>query len=170
MKKLFCGLLANVDLLISGLSLAGLVGLTAVGVVMRYVLRDPITWMEEAQTLLFVWAAFFGAGVAFRLGGHVSIEAVVELFPVRFQRILEVVDSLLVALILVLVMYWELIRGLTLTRTGRSTSILDIPLSLNYFGVSASCLLMLIHFIRRRLELFGSWRREADAAKEAGHA
>ncbi|MDR2390252.1 MAG: TRAP transporter small permease subunit [Planctomycetota bacterium] len=157
--RFFLVLLENLDLIISGLCLTVLVFLTALGVVMRYVLGSPLTWLEEVQLILLVWVAFFGSGAAFRAGGHVAIEALVEMFPVRLQRAVEAIDSLLVATILVLVAYWQFSRAMTLTVTGRSTSILGIPLSLNYFGVAAACLFMLVHFVRQRLALFGSWRR-----------
>lgn len=161
--RLFFG---NIDLIVSGLCIVALVGLTGLGVVMRYALRSPLSWLEEVQILLFVWVAFFGASVAFRFGGHIAIEAVVELFPVRWQRVVAVFDAVLTAAVLILVFYWEFSRGMTLTRTGRATSILNIPLSLNYFGVAAASLLMLIHFIRRHVRLIASRRREKAAARE----
>jgi TRAP-type C4-dicarboxylate transport system permease small subunit len=157
--RLALALLENLDLIISGLCLAALVLLTAQGVVMRYALDSPLIWLEEVQLILFVWVAFFGASAAFRAGGHVAIEVLVEAFPLRLRRVVEATNSLLVAVLLVLIAYWEFSRGMTLTATGRSTSILGIPLSLNYFGVAAACLFMLIHFVRQRLALFGAWRR-----------
>lgn len=163
--RLFFG---NIDLIVSGLCVVALVGLTGFGVIMRYVLRSPLSWLEEVQLLLFVWVAFFGASVAFRCGGHIAIEAVVEMFPARLQRAVAVFDAVLTAAVLLLVIYWEISRGMTLTRTGRSTSILNIPLSLNYYGVAAATLLMLIHFIRRTLQTIAARRRVPAALRERG--
>jgi TRAP-type C4-dicarboxylate transport system permease small subunit len=154
----------NFDLYLSGLCAVALVGLTTVGVIMRYLVGSPIIWMEEVQILLFVWVAFFGAAVAFRSNNHIVIEAMVELFPASWQRAIEVFDSFLVFGVLVLVAYWEYSRGTTLLRTGRSTSILNIPTALNYFGVAVACLFMLAHFVRQRLAAFNAWRAGRRAA------
>jgi TRAP-type C4-dicarboxylate transport system permease small subunit len=159
--------LKNVDAFISGLSLIALVGLTLAGVVMRYFVNRPIIWLEEIQLILFIWVAFFGSSVAFRHGSHIVIDAVVELFPVRIQRIVEIIDSVLVVLLLGFVVYIEYSRGLTLVRTGRSTNILRIPLYYNYFGVALSCLFMLVNFVVQRVGLFRSWLAERSAGGAA---
>lgn len=149
--------LKNIDVCVSGMSLVALVGLTLAGVFMRYFVNRPIIWLEEIQLILFIWVAFFGSSVAFRLNAHIAIEVVVEMFPTRFQRIVEVVDSILVVFLLAFVVYIEYSRGMTLVRTGRSTNILRIPLYFNYFGVAVSCLFMLVNFIVQRIGLFRSW-------------
>lgn len=157
-RQLLFAVLANIDFLVSGLCLIALVGLTTLGVVMRYVFNNPIIWLEEMQTLMFVWVAFFGSSVAFRSGNHIAIEALVDTFPLRWQRIVEVVSSVLVLLVLVLVMHWQYSRGNSLLRTGRTTSILGVPTALNYFGVACACAFMIVNFLVQRWRLFRSWR------------
>ena len=164
-RRFLAATLVNLDLALSALCLAALVLLTALGVFQRYALGSPIVWLEEMQTLLFVWVAFFGSSVAFRHGGHIAIEAVVEMFPARLRRAVEALDSLLVVAVLAMVMYWEFSRGLTLMRTGRSTSVLGIPVCLNYFGVSVACLFMLCHFLRERLGGILARRRGSEAGQ-----
>ena len=46
--------LGNLDMVFAGVLMVGLIVLTFVGVIRRYFLRDPITWMEEVQMLLFL--------------------------------------------------------------------------------------------------------------------
>lgn len=166
-KHALIAFLTNFDFILSGVCLLVLVGLTAWGVVMRYFFNSPIIWLEEIQVLMFVWVAFFGSSAAFRTGNHIAIEALVEMFPVRWQRIIEVFDSLLVLLILVLVMYWQFSRGMTLTRTGRTTSILNIPTALNYFGVAAACAFMIVNFLVQRYRLFSSWLASGGESSNA---
>ena len=60
--------LGNLDMVFAGVLMVGLIVLTFVGVIRRYFLRDPITWMEEVQMLLFLWVVFLGGSAAFRTG------------------------------------------------------------------------------------------------------
>jgi TRAP-type C4-dicarboxylate transport system permease small subunit len=136
----------NSDLIISGICITILVLLTTTGVFMRYAVGKPFTWLEEIQLILFVWVVFFGGSAAFRFGGHIAIEVVVELFPRKAQKMFDAVVSVIIFCTLAYIMYLLLGRGFALIKTGRVTNILQIPLSWNYFGVAAACLFMLVNF------------------------
>ena len=56
--------LANLDLMIAGTVLAILIVLTFAGVIWRYFLGKPFTWLEEVQTACMVWIVFSAAGAA----------------------------------------------------------------------------------------------------------
>lgn len=149
----------NLDLVIGGTCLALLIILTTIGVVARYGLNRPLAWMEEVQMLLFIWMSFFGSSLAFRYGNHIAIEVVVEMFPVRGQKIINVINTILVLAVLGLMMYFECRRGQSLLRSGRATGILQIPQALNYFGVAAACLFMMINLTVQRGKVFLGWMR-----------
>jgi TRAP-type C4-dicarboxylate transport system permease small subunit len=138
-------IIKNIDLWIAGSALVLLVILTFAGVVMRYQVNKPITWLEEVQFILIVWVTFFGASVGFRQGSHIAIEAVVELFPLNVQKIVEKIVAVLVFAVMGFIFFLEFQRGMDLIRTGRRTNILAIPLFINYFAVAFACLLMLIN-------------------------
>ena len=55
-------------------TIAVLVGL---GVVMRYVLNDPLTWAEEFVVTLFVWSIMLGIPAALRSNMHIRIDALI---------------------------------------------------------------------------------------------
>src|ERR1700682_6357527 len=40
------------------------------GVVARYAFNNPLVWSDELASVLFLWLALFGAGLALRAGGH----------------------------------------------------------------------------------------------------
>ncbi len=63
MKKENKGLsiLANLDILIAAAVLAVLVVLTFLGVIWRYFLAHPFTWLEEVQMACMVWIVFRAA-------------------------------------------------------------------------------------------------------------
>lgn len=62
-------ILSNVDVYVSCLCLITLIGITFLGVICRYVIGQPFTWLEEVQLALLTWIGFLGASAAFRTGG-----------------------------------------------------------------------------------------------------
>ena len=80
-KKSPWHVLGNLDLYFMVILLACLIVLTVGGVLKRYILRNPISWLEEIQALLFMWITFIGGSAAFRYASHVSIEILVDSLP-----------------------------------------------------------------------------------------
>ena len=48
-----------------------------VGVVSRYVFRNPFVWSDELASILFLWLAMLGAVVAFRRSEHMRMSTLV---------------------------------------------------------------------------------------------
>ena len=99
-KFSFKSCLANLDIVIAGTVLAILIVLTFAGVIWRYFLGKPFTWLEEVQTACMVWIVFSAAGAAFRMGNHVAIEMIVDLMPKALQKVMTVLISVVVVAVL----------------------------------------------------------------------
>jgi len=154
-------ILANLDFLVAGIMLAILVSLTFMGVIWRYVLKSPFTWLEEVQMACMVWVVFAGAGGAFRTGNHVAIEMVVDLFPEKAQKFMNIVITVVVALVLGY-LFWQSIGFVQMvTSSGRSTSILKIPYAFIYGIAVVSYINMFISY------LYGLLKNVKSEAKEA---
>lgn len=138
--------MANIDLLLAGITLAILVFITFVGVLMRYFFDAPFVWQEEVQLWCAVWLVFIGAGAAFRSGGHVAIEFVVERLPRPLRRTVEVLGYfVVVSVLLYLMVYgWKLV--LQLLHTGKTTNVLHIPYPVIYIAFPLGCLLMIVNY------------------------
>lgn len=147
MKKRVLKSLGNLDVTVSGISAVALIVLTFAGVIKRYVLRDPITWMEEMQMVMFVWVIFLAAGAAFRTGGHIAIEIVVDSLPKKAKRVVEIVDVFLELLILIYLFIQSGIYYLQLMSTGKLTTLLRIPYSFAYAVVPLGCFLMIVSLL-----------------------
>lgn len=61
-----------------GLILAGIVVLSLISVVMRYVLTASISWADEATRLLFIFGSFLGAGLAVAYGSHLVVDTLID--------------------------------------------------------------------------------------------
>ena len=146
-KKSPWHVLGNLDLYFMVIFLACLIVLTVGGVLKRYILRNPISWLEEIQALLFMWITFIGGSAAFRYASHVSIEILVDSLPKKIGGLIERFDVLLQLLILGYLCYQEFTYYLQLISTGKVTNLLRIPYSVAYLALPIGGVLMLVSML-----------------------
>lgn len=138
--------LGNLDVAVAAIMLIILVSLTFGGVIMRYVVGNPLTWLEEVQLACMVWIVFAAGGAAFRTGSHVAIEILVDTFPDGLQRAMKYFIGAIMVLIIGYLFIQSLgFVGLFLS-TGRSTSMLKIPYALIYGIAPVSYIAMLVSY------------------------
>ena len=147
-KKCWLKILCNLDLFLASIALAVLTLVTFAAVIMRYVLKAPLLWQEEAQAFCQVWMIFLGASVAFRQGSIVAIEMVVDALPEKGKRIMEyVVDMIVIFTLTFLMVKCQQYIAQIFGRTHRGTPILGIPYELIY-GISPyGCGLMILSYL-----------------------
>ncbi|MCI6152239.1 TRAP transporter small permease [Fusobacterium perfoetens] len=155
MKKIISNIL-NLDLVIAGIALIILIIITFFGSIMRYFFNNPIIWQEEVQLGLAIWVIFYGASAAFRYSSHIAIDMIVDLFPERIQKIIEI----FIAIITISTLVFILKNGCSLVQqfinTNRTTNILHIPSQYIYSAIPIGCLLMIINYILVEIkEIFG---------------
>lgn len=75
-------------------------------VVCRYFLRSPTIWAQEMSIYLFMWTMLAGGAYTLEKGKHVRIDLLVEHFPVRVQRFLEMITSV-AALVYCAIITWQ---------------------------------------------------------------
>ena len=146
-KKSPWHVLENLDLYFMVILLACLIVLTVGGVLKRYILRNPISWLEEIQALLFMWITFIGGSAAFRYASHVSIEILVDSLPKKIGGLIERFDVLLQLLILGYLCYQEFTYYFQLISTGKVTNLLRIPYSVAYLALPIGGVLMLVSML-----------------------
>lgn len=163
-KNKFLKFLGNIDIIVAGIMLAILIILTFLGVIYRYVLAAPFTWLEEVQTSCLVWIVFSAAGPAFRYGNHVAIEMFVDLMPKGMQKVMTVLISCVVVVVLAY-LFKETVGFIAIfARSGRATSMLKIPFSWVYGIALFSYVDLLISYF---YSLYANVKSEAkEAIKE----
>lgn len=145
-KKVLKNILANFDCYVASIVLCILVILTFLGVIWRYVLHSPFTWLEEVQTSCMVWIVFAGAGAAFRYGNHVAIEMVVDLMPIKYQKLMDIFISIVVVAVIGFLFFQSIGFVEVFIKSGRSTSMLKIPYSAVYGIAIVSYIDMIISY------------------------
>lgn len=145
MKKIFSALI-KIETLIASVILLLLILSTFGGVVMRYCFSMPFTWEEEFQLACMVWISFLAAPIAFHTKSHVAIEILVDAFPKRIQRIVEVMIAISMYVILIYFFLRCFDFLAVLAKTGRKTPILMLPYTYIYGIAPVSIVLMLISY------------------------
>ena len=153
--------LANLDLMIAGTVLAILIVFTFAGVIWRYFLGKPFTWLEEVQTACMVWIVFSAAGAAFRMGNHVAIEMIVDLMPKALQKVMTILISAVVVAVLGYLFDKTIGFIQIFLRRGRATSMMKIPFWLIYGIAIPAYIDMIVSYF------YSIWKGVKSEAKEA---
>ena len=94
----FCVMLSRVSLGLAVLLLLGVVLCVQWQVIGRYVFNDSPTWTETLALLLVLYLTSLAVAVGVRDAGHIGLESLATLLPLRFQRWLALVVHALVAI------------------------------------------------------------------------
>ncbi len=99
MKKI----LVNIDDLIASFMLVGVVVITVVNVIFRFIFNSPILWAEEVSLAFYVWLVFIGASSTMKRNGHIGIDFFVEKMPPAVKNGFKVLRILIMYFIFVYV-------------------------------------------------------------------
>lgn len=120
-----------------------------VGVIFRYVLNNSLTWSDELALILFTWAIFLAAAMAFFDDKHVRLDVIVRHAPERWRGLLTttadgVTGGCLTAL---------LVSGISAVEASQQirTMALGWPLTIPFMAIPVACALMLVAWAHRTL-------------------
>ena len=133
----------------------------------RYILASPVTWAEEAATILFSWVVFIGASLALKKNEHFSMDVAVELLPSLPKKIVRAAGLVIVLLFCLLIVGFGL--RLAVMNWHVKTPVLEISRAWLYLAVPFGGTLMLL---RTGEALTREWRSgeetSGDRAGERG--
>lgn len=139
--------------------LAVMAVLVIANVISRYVFSYSFTWVEEATRYLMIWAAFLGAGMALRVGGHIAIDTLPQSLPPAGARLLRSAIVVLLAATL-LVMLW---LGIEYAQFAweQETPVLGWSFGKVYLAMPIGAALMLLHLglVARHWIGSGEWEK-----------
>ena len=135
--------LKNLDDWLAKIFTVAIVIITIGAVFMRYILNDPLQWVEEVLIALYLWAIMLGAASAMKNRGHVSIDALVVTLPPRAQRYVQRFNDIVG--IVVLVTFGWLGLQLSLAAGDKITPILGLKYTYIDLAVPVGALWMAIY-------------------------
>ena len=109
-----------------------IVGMLLLGVGSRYLLSSPLTWVDEAVSIAFLWLAMLGAAIAIHRNEHLRLTIFVQMLPARWQGPVQAFGLGVVALFLA-VLAWPALEYIE-SESMVTTPALEIP---NSWRVSA---------------------------------
>ena len=125
-------------------------------VVLRYVFNSSITGANEWVTILFVYTTSIGAAVAIGRREHIAIGFAVEALPPAAQRLAELVEIMLVAVLNSVILYgsisWIRITGDYLMPSTR------LPRLVVQVSVPIGCGLAILYCLVRLFRLTAAMR------------
>src|SRR3954471_14194068 len=93
----FFASIESFEQILMNVSFVILLGALSWGVLSRYVVPTPATWVEEITSISFAWLIFVGAAEVHRRKQHVSVDLLTNLLPLRLQRLLALLIEAFVA-------------------------------------------------------------------------
>lgn len=122
------------------------------GVLNRYVLPFSMRWTEELARYLMIWVAFIGSSLCVRKSLHISVDALVNVFPETVKKWLELLAYIICMLFCVwlfLISYGLVER---LATTGQLSPSMRVPVYYAYAAVPVGFALMSIRYFIKILK------------------
>lgn len=122
------------------LMMLGLVLTVSWGVLSRYVVAVPAAWITEVTQICFAWLIFVGASEVHRRRMHIGVDMLTSFLPVHVQQVIAILMEILVAAFCI----YASVLGVRQTIVSHSahTSMLHLPLSLAYAGLTLGMIMM----------------------------
>jgi C4-dicarboxylate transporter DctQ subunit len=126
---------------------AGIVLVTFVQVVRRYVFNDAFFGAEELARFMFTWLIFMGGTIALDRGMHFAVDVLVNVLPSLAQRAIFVLVQAIVLTVLAIL----LVKGVELTALNwrQRSPAMQIPISVPYAAIPTASALMILVVLRR---------------------
>jgi len=127
----FFSLLERLQMVFCASALAVMVMIMSLEILLRHLAGIDLQWGLDLSALLMVWTCFIGASMVYRRKGHIGIEALVRLFPLRLQRVLNACLYLLIGGAFILLM----VKAGTLALVQSSQEIVSLSISRSFLSI-----------------------------------
>jgi TRAP-type C4-dicarboxylate transport system permease small subunit len=75
-------------IVLSGTAMVVITLIIPLGVFMRYVRNDPLSWPEPASVVMMVMFAFIGGAAVYRANGQIAVEALIKAVSAPVRRVM----------------------------------------------------------------------------------
>lgn len=122
-----------------------------VQVVCRFVLRASLPWSEELLRFSFIWLTYTASSMGIMAGTHANVTVLIERFPAKTQKAMQVFIDLLTVFFCAVVFYFSITIIQTQIATNQISPAMRIPMYIPYAGITVSFGFMLIQCVARIL-------------------
>ncbi|SMP59030.1 TRAP transporter small permease [Anoxynatronum buryatiense] len=140
-------ILRRIESMFTGIGLAALIILVFSAATLRWLGID-MSWSTDMAQLVFAWVCFIGADLAMKQKRHMGVEILTDKLPVRMRNSVYLINSLLILVFLVFVVYY----GTNLVVINYRRSFNTLPISYSFVTASAPVgSLLMIYTITTRI-------------------
>lgn len=118
---------------------------TALGVIFRYFLNQPLIWTEELARFVFIWMIAVSVGYCATKHKHIKIEMFVNMMPQRAHKIVDIIMTFL-PLVTFIYLIPSAFKFMIAQNRIRSTALL-LPFSYVYAAATVGSILLVIHLL-----------------------
>ena len=142
--------------------------IVTLGVVMRYLLHNPLVWVLETTEYILVWFTFLGAAWILKKEGHVKVEILTDKLSPRVQALLGIITSIIGAILCsFLIIYGTQIVWDSFQRNILMTTMLKPPRAPLLAVIPIGSFLLFIQFLRRAYGYLECWQEPLSKEKQA---
>jgi TRAP-type C4-dicarboxylate transport system permease small subunit len=123
----------------------------AASVIMRYVVNEPLDWIEEAGMLILVWMTFLGAVLAAAEKKHMGMDLLLTKLNGKMKKIVPAAISIITIISLLFVIYYGV--DMTLYNLTLESESLQISYAYFYLAIPVGCLLYAIVELQQLIQL-----------------
>jgi TRAP-type C4-dicarboxylate transport system permease small subunit len=150
MRKIYRAL-CKAEVVVCAVGFIFLVAFVFISAILRS-FRLSMSWNIDLAMFLLAWTSFLGADIAWRSGQLVGIDIVIRRFPLKIQKVIEIVVYIVVFIALILIVVF----GYRLMMVERLRLYQSIPIPYSFMTLSLvvaalSMLLSTILKIRRNI-------------------
>ena len=136
-------------------------------VVMRYFVGTSIIWVFESTAYAMLFITFLATAWLLKQEGHTVLDFVLIRLSSKPRVILNVITSIIGALICLVVVWYGTEVTLALFQKGiREQSAVNPPSFALYFVIPLGSLLLFIQFLRRAYGYLGKWKVAQNQEQE----
>ena len=121
-----------VDYVVEGIAVIAFSGMCIailIQVFARYIFKYPTPWAEELSRFLNAWAVFLAAAWAVNKGTHITIRAIVDRLPRKWQQWISLLIDIIVSILLAAV-FWG---SITMMKSSHNMLSGGLQLRMTYF-------------------------------------
>lgn len=142
-----CDRLTDLAKIVLGGCIAGIVLITLLAVWQRYVMDNPLSWVEQVSNMLFIWVVFIGSAVLYRQNLHIGVDFFLTCLNERNRALWKwVIEALNLSFIVVL---FVASLKLTIDVAGNTAGALDLSPAYYYASAPVACAMMMLYFIEK---------------------
>jgi C4-dicarboxylate transporter, DctQ subunit len=139
-----------------------------VDVTLRFLFSRPLDWTLDISQILLLYIPFLSAAWVLRKDGHIRIDILFDLFPIRMRNVLNNVNAILGALIFLLITWYGSQVTLDLIGKHALEQRLDIPTFSIIIIIPIGSFLLFLQYSRLAWTLFRKSRaRISEISQEA---